>query len=327
MSFSGDVKTELSTQTAMARHCQLAELAAIISHCGTVCVTAQDKIWLKVQTENITVVRKCFTLLEKAFNIYKDVAVRRNCANQKSRIYLVTVPRHEDAVMVLQALKMLDTEDNPLAITGMADGRLIQNSCCKRAFLRGAFLACGSISDPKNFYHLELVVNSFEKAEQIQEVIQTFQLTAHIVVRKRYYVVYLKEGSQIVDMLNVMEAHQSLMALENIRILKEIANSVNRKVNCETANIHKSVSAARGQIEDILLIQNTIGLEQLPIELKTIALARLEHPSTALKELGELIVPTVGKSGVNHRFRKIKTIADRIRENKEDGHEFKDNYN
>ena len=193
--------------------------------------------------------------------------------------------------------------------------------------MRGAFLACGSISDPNHFYHLELVVNSLEKAEQIQEVIRSFQLSAHIVIRKRYYVVYLKEGNQIVDMLNVMEAHQSLMDLENIRILKEIANSVNRKVNCETANIHKSVSAARGQIEDILLIQNTMGLEQLPVELKTIALARLDHPDTALKELGELVVPNVGKSGVNHRFRKIKAIADRIRENKEDGHEFEDNYN
>lgn len=327
MSFSGDVKTELASQVPPARHCQLAELAAIISHCGTVCVTAQDKIRLKVQTENITVVRKCFTLLEKAFNIYKDVAVRRNCANQKSRVYLVTIPCHEDAVMVLQALKMLDAEDSPLTIIGMADGRLIQSSCCRRAFLRGAFLACGSISDPNHFYHLELVVNSLEKAEQIQEVIRSFQLSAHIVIRKRYYVVYLKEGNQIVDMLNVMEAHQSLMDLENIRILKEIANSVNRKVNCETANIHKSVSAARGQIEDILLIQNTMGLEQLPVELKTIALARLDHPDTALKELGELVVPNVGKSGVNHRFRKIKAIADRIRENKEDGHEFEDNYN
>ncbi len=141
---------------------------------------------------------------------------------------------------------------------------------------------------------------------------------AHIIARKRYYVVYLKEGDQIVDMLNVMEAHQALMELENIRIYKDIANSVNRKVNCEAANIRKTVSAARGQIEDIQLIQDTVGLEQLPEELQVLAKVRLDNQDATLKELGEMLIPAVGKSGVNHRFRKIKDMADRIRENKEE---------
>ena len=318
MSFSREVKKELSVQVPEARHCQLAELAAIISHCGTVCVNSTDRLQLKIVTESVFLIRKCFTILEKAFNIYKDIAMRRNGSNQKSRVYLLLIPRHEDAMLVLQALKMMDQNANPLEFDGMVNGMLIQKSCCRRAFLRGAFLACGSLSDPNHFYHLEFVVNSWQKAEHICSVMGYFQLSAHIIARKRYYVVYLKEGDQIVDMLNVMEAHQALMELENIRIYKDIANSVNRKVNCEAANIRKTVSAARGQIEDIQLIQDTVGLEQLPEELQVLAKVRLDNQDATLKELGEMLIPAVGKSGVNHRFRKIKDMADRIRENKEE---------
>lgn len=317
MSFSGDVKRELSGQISEGRHCQLAELAAIFSQCGIVYFTAQDKIRLKILTENVSVARKCFTILTKAFNIDRDVAVRKSGTNQKSRTYLLSIPRHEDAVAVLQALKMIDGDVNPLEFTGMVDGRLVQNSCCRRAFLRGAFLACGSLSDPSHFYHLEMVVSSQEKAEHIIEMMGSFDIQGHIVVRKRYYVVYLKEGSQIVDLLNVMEAHHSLMEFENIRILKEISNSINRAVNCETANIHKSVLAAKGQIDDIRFIQDTVGIEQLPEELQEVAEIRLNNPGMPLKELGEQLDPPIGKSGVNHRFRKIKAFADRIRENKE----------
>ena len=318
MSFSGEVKTELCARIPEARHCQLAELAAILSHCGTVCVNSADRLQIKICTENGGLIRKCFTICEKAFNIDKDVAVRRNGSHQKSRSYLLRIPYHEDAVRVLQALKMLDYNSDPLKFDGMVNGMLLQRSCCRRAFLRGAFLACGSLSDPNHFYHLEFVVHSREKAEHICSVMAFFQLTAHIIARKRYYVVYLKESDQIVDLLNVMEAHRALMELENIRIYKDIANSVNRKVNCEAANIRKTVSAARGQVEDILLIQKTVGLEQLPEELQALAKVRLDHQDASLKELGELLTPAVGKSGVNHRFRKIKDMADRIRENKEE---------
>jgi len=146
----------------------------------------------------------------------------------------------------------------------------------------------------------------------------SFDMDAKIIERKKMHVVYLKEGSQIVDMLNIMEAHLSLMELENVRILKEMRNTVNRKVNCETANLNKTVSAAVKQVEDIEYIKETIGLEKLPDNLQEMAMIRLEHPHAALKELGEMLDPPVGKSGVNHRLRKIKEIADHVRESKED---------
>ena len=124
---------------------------------------------------------------------------------------------------------------------------------------------------------------------------------------------YLKEGAQIVDMLNVMGAHVALMNLENVRILKEMRNSVNRKVNCETANISKTVNAAVRQVEDIQFIMDTKGLSSLPENLQEIAQVRLEHPDMPLKDLGTLLMPPIGKSGVNHRLRKISEIAEKLR--------------
>ena len=195
---------------------------------------------------------------------------------------------------------------------------VVQNPCCRRAFLRGAFLASGSISDPEKFYHFEIVCATDAKARQIQSIMATFDIDAKIVIRKRFYVVYIKEGSQIVDILNVMEAHLSLMELENIRILKEMRGNVNRQVNCETANINKTVSAAVKQIEDIRLLEEKVGLESLNEGLEEIARLRLQYPEATLKELGLMLNPQVGKSGVNHRLRKLSLLADDLRENKEE---------
>lgn len=174
-------------------------------------------------------------------------------------------------------------------------------------------MAAGSISNPQKSYHFEIVCKSRSQAEQIQEILKGFDTDAKIVGRKSHYVVYLKEGSNIVDCLNVMEAYVSLMNLENVRILKEMRNSVNRKVNCETANIKKTVNAAVKQIEDIELIRDKTGLEKLPDVLKETARLRLEYPEATLKELGGYFDPPVGKSGVNHRLKKLSAIAEELR--------------
>lgn len=173
------------------------------------------------------------------------------------------------------------------------------------------------MSNPEKSYHLEIVCAARKKAEQLKIIISSFGVDAKIVIRKKSYVVYLKEGAQIVTLLNVMEAPVALMELENIRILKDMRNTVNRKVNCETANINKTVSAAVKQIEDITYIRDTIGLHKLPEGLEEISRIRLEYPEATLKELGDLLSVPVGKSGVNHRLRKLGNIAEKLRENKE----------
>ena len=243
MSFSGKVREELAGNISSARHCRIAELTAFIGMCGTIAVNSFDQYSIKIHSENFLVARKVFTLIEKTFNIKVDVSIRRNIKRQNAT-YSVVVRQHEDAVRILQAVKMIGGNADYISDIRPFSPLVLQQTCCRRAFLRGAFQASGSMSDPSKSYHFEIVCDSQAAAGQIQEIMDGFGLDAKIVQRKKAYVVYLKEGSRIVDVLNVMEAHIALMELENVRILKEMRNTVNRKVNCETANINKTVSAA-----------------------------------------------------------------------------------
>lgn len=312
LTFSGKVKEELARHWSHSTHCQVAELAAIIGMCGKVAIDSREHYTIKVRTENISVARKYFTLLKKTFNIKTEIFVSRN----KSRgniTYTVIISKHEDAQKVLKNSRLMH-KDGEIG----EDFSALKKSCCKRAYLRGAFLAAGSISNPEKSYHIEIVCATNQKAKQIQTLINHFGLDAKAILRKNSYVVYLKEGSQIVDLLNVMEAPIALMDMENVRILKEMRNTVNRKVNCETANINKTVSAAVKQAEDIQYIESTIGLSELPEGLQEIAEIRLAYPNASLKELGDLLTEPIGKSGVNHRLRKLGEIAEGLREKKEE---------
>ena len=312
LTFSGKVKEELSRQWNGEKHCQIAEIAAIISMCGKVTIDSRDRYAVKVRTENISVARKCFTLLKKTFNIEAESLVTIN--KSKGNItYTVVVKQHEDAMKLLQAARLVDGDGEISEEFSTSRNLIVHKSCCKRAFLRGAFLASGSMSHPEKSYHIEMVCASKAKAEQIQKLINSFGLDAKVILRKNSYVVYLKEGAQIVDLLNIMEAPIALMEMENVRILKEMRNSVNRKVNCETANINKTVSAATKQAEDIRLIQKEMGLNKLPEGLQEIAELRLTYPDASLKELGEMLTEPLGKSGVNHRLRKLSELAEDIR--------------
>ncbi len=318
MSFSSEVKEELAGKTSTARHCQIAELSAMLSMCGHMEIQKGQAPGLCIQTENEAVSQKCFTLLRKTFNIDTDIVISKNPYLKRGNVYSILVADEEQAARILQTAKLTAQEEGMLNALYLANHMVIQNNCCKRAFIRGAFLVSGSISDPEKFYHFEIVCQTEEKAVQIQEIMQTFHIDAKIVLRKRSYVVYVKEGAQIVELLGLMEANVALMNLENIRILKEMRNSVNRKVNCETANIHKTVNAAVKQIEDIRLIEEKMGLDELSSGLSEIARLRLEFPEATLKELGMMLTPQVGKSGVNHRLRKLSNLAQELRGGKEE---------
>ena len=317
MSFSKNVKEELSKQISPARHCRISELAAIISLSGHVKITEHNRLILKIQTENILLARKCFTLIQKTFKINTEIIIRNNQGNN-SNLYKLIVIDHNMALKVLQATKLIDNNYEIRENFSITSNLVIQNTCCKRAFIRGAFLAVGSISNPKKDYHFEVVVPFKEKAIQLQKIIATFSIGAKIIKRKKNYVIYLKEGSQIVHILNVMEAHVALMDLENVRIYKGMRNSINRQVNCEAANIGKTVRAATKQIEDINYIIDNKSSLLLSDNLKEVANLRINHPDASLKELGEMLNPPLGKSGVNHRLRKINQIADKLREQKEE---------
>ncbi len=318
MSFSGEVKEELSRQYPAPRHCQIAELAAMLCLNGQVIRNAAGEFSMIFSTENASVAKKYFTLLRKTFKIDTEIFSGNSQGPKRGNTYSVSVSDPENMMQVLKATKLLSPQLETSGKFPVVSEVILQQNCCRRAYLRGAFLASGSISDPEKFYHFELVCSDREQASQLKELIRSFSVDAKVVERKKYYVVYVKEGAQIVELLGLMGASIALMKLENVRILKEMRNSVNRKVNCETANINKTVHAALKQIEDIEYIQNMRGLSSLPEGLEEIARLRLEFPEATLKELGMMLKPQVGKSGVNHRLRKLSEIADGLKGNKEE---------
>ena len=311
MSFSGEVKKELCEQISPARHCKLAEISAIIAFCGKLVVDKNQTRILKLQTESTILTKKIFLLLKKVFRVSAELTTRTISA--KKNLYELTLSP-EETDLVLLACKLSASEEEKNGCPLMVESILVTKSCCRRSFIRGAFLAAGSLSNPTKAYHFEIVVSQEKNGELLCEVMRSFDIDAKMIERKYHYVVYVKEGAQIVDLLNVMEAHVALMEFENVRILKEMRNTINRKVNCEAANINKTVKAASRQVEDILYIRDTIGLATLAKGLEEIALLRTTYPEASLKELGEMLSPPVGKSGVNHRLKKLSEIAEGLRE-------------
>lgn len=305
MSFSQEVKEEIAEHIPQTRECMIAYLTAIYMQCGRRNSLNEPEPAVRFQSENILPLRMCFTLLKKTFNIYSDICVRQAHAT----IYILKISGR-DALTVMEAMPPDDTDIKK------STGGYDLPEC--RAFISGAFLCSGSMSDPSRSYHFEIVCASEMNASLLSEMINRFDMASKIVQRKKYHVVYLKEGSQIVDILNVMEAYSALMNMENYRIVKDMRNSVNRRVNCETANISKTVSAAVRQIEDIKYIENSGHMKGLNMSLYEIAELRLANPDMPLKELGQMLDPPVGKSGVNHRLRKLSAIADDLR-NKDGG--------
>lgn len=314
MSFSSKVKEELSKECNSPRHCCIAETAAIISMCGKVIFDEKDHVRIEIHTENVTVARKYFTLLKKTYKINTDISIRHSSSLNKNRSYVLSVNDDETARKILMTCRLM----KPFGVIeedfSISDSLIIQRECCKRAFIRGAFLAAGSVSDPVKTYHFEIVCLSEAKAKQLQMIMETFNINARVIKRRKYFVVYVKDSSQVVDLLNIMGAYNALMDMENVRIVKDMRNNVNRKVNCETANINKTVSAAVKQIEDIRFIQMSSAFDELPESLQEMAELRVRYPEATLAELGQLLDTPVGKSGVNHRLKKISLFADELRE-------------
>lgn len=324
MSFSSEVKEELARQISQARHCRIAEVAAIISFLGKYRYNTDKSNYIKVATDNLTVAVKYFMLLEKTFKIRPEVTIR---SNHGSSNYQIVVLEDEAVRSILMAIKVINEETGTGIDSSSGHDKLrydavnrliIQNTCCKRAYIRGAFMAAGSVTDPNKSYQFEIVTLSEEKSISIQEMFASFGIEAKCTKRKNNYIVYVKEGSYISDILNIMEAHVALMNLENVRILKEMRNSINRKVNCEAANITKTTEASFRQQQDILYIREHLGFDNLSEQLREIARCRIEYPDASLKELAAMLHPPIGKSGVNHRLRKLSEIANDLRGQKDE---------
>ncbi|MBQ9341918.1 MAG: DNA-binding protein WhiA [Lachnospiraceae bacterium] len=311
MSFSSSVKEELSREITKARHCQMAEIAGIISFAGKV-KTEESDIILSVYTENVILAKRYFELVRKAFKAKPELIVKNRDSGR--RIYKIEVIEKLDNPTMFEALKwQVENTEGEIRIEEPVNKLLLMKSCCKRAYLRGAFFSAGSVTDPGKGYHLEIVSPNDDKADRIISEFAYFGIEVKKVIRKGHVVCYIKEGEQISDALNVIGAHTALMELENVRIIKEVRNDVNRRVNCETANINKTVNAAVKQIEDIEYIDKHLGLDNLSPLLQETARIRLENPEAPLKELAGLLGGDCGKSGLNHRLKKLHAIAEELR--------------
>ena len=298
MSFSSDVKTELCAILPPAAHCRKAGLAAMLCLLGEVSEQAKEPVLLLSRT-NAAALSKCFTLLEKIINIKGDAAKGERSARRTA----TRIPLTQAQAAALSGL----TEENTVR------RELLKNACCRRAVLRDSFLCAGSVNSPEKEYHLEFALPAPEQAEQIRDILDTFGIPAKITRRKNSHVVYVKDSDAIADVLNLMGAHTALMRMQNSLIRKEVRNTINRIVNVEAANIEKTVQAASRQIEDIRFLRKSGVWQTLPKTLREVAILREKYPEASLKEIGGKLSPPVGKSGINHRLRKLSELAEEVR--------------
>lgn len=314
MSFSAQVKNELARIIHENPQVQLSELSAIIRMSGTLKLMGFNKLSFVISTENPAIARKVFTLIKNCFGITVEIQVNRQSNLKRNNTYVLSVTYDQGANDILEKVGIIEKEGEHLSWVSTIPKHLVSRQDGKRAYLRGAFLGSGSVSDPVKMYHLEFSTVNIEISQNLRKLLNSYKLNAKIVTRKNNNVVYIKESEHITDLLNLMGAYNALMHLEDIKIKKQMRNDVNRLVNCETANLNKTVDTSMRQIECINYIMEKQGLDYLPENLHEIAMLRVENPDMSLKELGEIMETPLGKSGVNHRLKKIEMIAEELKE-------------
>ncbi|NBD28326.1 DNA-binding protein WhiA [Paenibacillus glycinis] len=307
MSFAGQTKKELTLIEADAC-CELAELSALIRMNGSVSLSSR-KVILDISTENAAIARRIYSLIKKQFAVHTELLVRKKMRLKKNNVYIVRIP-----TKVQEILAELKIVSEGFVFNQGIDKEMIRKSCCKRAYLRGAFLAGGSVNNPEgSSYHLEIATMYEEHCQALVELANKFDLNARCIERKKGFIFYMKEGEKIIELLSIIGAHQALFKFEDVRIMRDMRNSVNRIVNCETANLNKTIGAAVRQIDNIKLLEREVGLDSLPEKLREVANIRMMHPDLNLTEVGEMLKGKVSKSGVNHRLRKIDELAEKLR--------------
>ncbi|MEW6663018.1 MAG: DNA-binding protein WhiA [Bacillota bacterium] len=310
--FSTKTKNELARLIPVNRCCRKAELTALILTDGDIWLDSKSEAALTLATENAAVARKIIMLGKTLFSLQSTILLQRNKRLKKKNQYIISIGRQPGVVEALAELG--------LPGEGVLSRRLPKpprKNCCRRSYLRGIFLGAGSLNRPEGGnYHLEINLPDEDFCQAVCQLLLKFGLNPKVNYRKNRYVIYLKNSEEIVDLLNIIGAHAALLDFENARVIKQLRNKVNRLVNCETANLEKTVDTGMRQLESIKKIAQTIGLQSLPEGLREMAEVRLANPDASLKELGYMLSPAIGKSGVNHRLRRLEEIAQKIEGNK-----------
>ena len=315
MSFSSQTKNQISQLISHNHCCQMAEFLALTKTDGTISINGSVGVTLKIVTENVAVAKKIFKLTKELFDRPGEVTVFRKNRLKKNNVYTVEIPPQPGVDEIMMHLGLKDEEgrwNNNFRSSFPRDA--LKKDCCKRAYLRGAFLGSGSVNNPEGAYHLEIVSSYEAHAEEMKKLLEDFDIHAKICLRKNKYVLYLKDGDQIVEFLTHIGAHQALLAFENERIRKDLCNNINRQRNFDMANVNKTIAASEQQRRAIEVIAREMGLNKLPPHLRDVAELRMEYPEVGLAELAEYSNDSISKSGVRHRLKKIQTIADELLE-------------
>ena len=303
MSFTAEVKDELSRRELDCDGCRRAELSALIRIEGRLSANYR----LEITTETAAVARCTVRLIHELYQLKTEITTRRSVLH-KSYNYLIVIPPQGGLREALADLGILSEAGIELGIAP----RLVEKPCCAASYLRGAFLAGGFIADPRGDFHFELTCGHEEFADGLIEIMHDHEIPARMVKRRNVFIVYLKGGESITDFLGLVGAYRSVLAMENVRVTKSVRNDVNRRLNAEMANMQKSIDASFTQIDAIRRVITVNGLDSLPPALQELALLRLDYPDVSLRELGELADPPLSKSAVNHRIRRLEAIAEEI---------------
>lgn len=314
MSFSATVKNELARILPEQEEPQIAELSALLRTTGAIRLVGLNKLAFSVSTENPAIARKIFLLIKNCFGINVEIKFQQGSAPKKTRLYHLSINHEQGANEILERIGIVEMQQDGLHLLEKLPKKIIAKQEARRAYIRGAFLGCGSITNPERLYHMEFAITDIGFGKKLSKLLNSYEITAKMIQRKNMHVIYIKDSEKIIDMLSLMGAHKALFKMENIRAKKQILNNINRVMNFDTANINKTISTAQRQIDSINYILETKGLHYLPENLREIAQLRVENYEVNLKELGQLMEKPLGKSGVNHRLKKIEEIAYKLRE-------------
>jgi len=309
MTFSGKIKEEVSKL-----ECDKIEYISELS--GIICTNAEVKLYsIKIQTENLNAANRIFNIIQYVYDVTSSIVVKKNYNFKKNEIYIIEVKKKVPEI--LKDLGLI--KETGFKISEVPDDQIIADDNLKSAFIRGCFLIGGSINDPKTSrYHLELIINNNNFADFLKNTINSFNLNSKVLRRKKGYMVYVKESEKISDFLRIIKAFNGVLYFEDVRIYREKINMNNRINNCEQANVEKSIASSNKQIKDIEYIKEKEAYDLLDEKIKQVAEYRVKYPDSSLIELSQIIsIETnnkITKSCVNHRLRKIKDLADKLRE-------------
>lgn len=308
MSFSIEVRNELARIIPQTECCKKAELVGLLT-ASSQTIPDNEGIILRAVSENAATARKIFKLIKDNYNLQSSVKMDKRKRFKKNKVYVVDTFLWEKDLWILRNLDIIDDESR---IIKQINWSLIAKKCCKRSYLRGFFLSRGFVNRPEANYHLEIVCQESKIASDLKKLLLKFNIESKQIDRKNYIVIYIKESEKIVDFLRIVGANKALLDFENVRILKSMRNNVNRQVNCETANLAKTVNASLRQIEYIRKVIEQNGIDIFPPELRDLAILRIDFPDNTLKELGDMMNPKLSKSGVAYRMRKLEAFCEEI---------------